>query len=183
MTESPVTSEFMAGFLSDTESRWAESLLNPHIYGFQFQAGTKWNPGLSEAEIASYQALIGVDFPDDLVVFLRHANGTDTDTKNIYGSEGARPAHGTGVYSYPRDWEIIEDRIARLKEDWSEMLDELRASGVDLGISPKFIPFYSHRYVLSNGDPTSSIVCSIVGSDAIVYGWNLKEYLEKEFLD
>ncbi len=139
--------------------------------------------GLSEAQIASYQALLGIDFPDDLVTFLRHANGTDVSTKNIYGSDGERPRLRAGFYSYPRDWDLIEERIDWLRKDWHAMLQSLEDCGVNLGNNPKFIPFYEHRYVLSNGDSASSAVCSIFHSDAIAYGWSLREYLEKEFLD
>ena len=101
---------------------------------------------------------------------------------NIYGNNGNPYAYAAGVYSYPRDIEIIKQRIAWLKQDWDAAFESLELGVGELGKNPKFIPFYIHRYILSNGKPSDSIVCSIHGSDAIVYGSNLKEYLKAEFL-
>lgn len=45
------------------------------------------------------------------------------------------------------------------------------------------MPIYIHRYVVCTSDPGNSVVLSIKdGSDAIVYGNSLREYLEREFL-
>ncbi len=138
--------------------------------------------GLSQEEIEAYQSEIGIQFPADLVTFLQHANGTDLQTVNVYGNDWNKHAYAPGVYSYPRDLEIIKQRIEWLKEDWAATLESLELEKDVLGKNPEFIPFFSHRYILSNGDPDASFVCSIHGNDAIVYGSNLKEYLQAEFL-
>lgn len=183
MAELGLTPRFIDHFLAETESRWAAISPDPHVYGFQIQRGTKWKPGLAEPEIAAYQASLGIAFPDDLVTFLRHANGTNQTMKNIFGSNGDPPRWSAGVYSYPHDLDIVRKRIEWLNEDRQEALHSLELSGVSLGNDPQFIPFCDHRYLLSNGDPKSSIVCSIASGDAIVYGWSLRAFLEVEFLD
>ncbi len=182
MADTKITPDFIKSFLSKTEKKWANCKINNGIYGFQFQAGTKWNPGLSQKEIETYQSELGIQFPADFITFLKYANGTDLQTVNVYGNDGNKHAYAVGVYSYPRDLEIIKKRIEWLKEDWDAALESLELEEDVLGRNPKFIPFYIHRYILSSGNPDASIVCSIHGSDAIVYGSSLKEYLQKEFL-
>jgi hypothetical protein len=56
MTDGQFTSDFIKGFLSGTEKKWSNHKINNGIYGFQFQPGTKWIPGLSQKEIDAYQS-------------------------------------------------------------------------------------------------------------------------------
>ncbi len=52
-------------WLKETSERaWQTVPLDEKIYGFQIQAGTKWNPGLSDDQITQYEADIGFAFPD-----------------------------------------------------------------------------------------------------------------------
>ncbi|MBC8038154.1 MAG: SMI1/KNR4 family protein [Rhizobiales bacterium] len=182
MANTQITPDFMKAFLFETETKWASGKINNGVYGFQFQPGMKWNPGLSQEEINSYQSVLGIPFPKDLVTFLQYANGTDQKTVNVYDDDGNPHAYASGVYRYPHDIEAIKQRIEWLAEDWEAALESLKLEADVLGKNPKFAPIYSHRYVLCNGNPDSSIVCSIQGSDAIVYGSSLKEYLQNEFL-
>ncbi len=183
MADTEMTPNAVKIFLRETEKKWADRKINNGTYGFQFQPGTKWIPGLSQEQINAYQSTLEIRFPKDLVTFLQYANGTDLQTINVYDNDGNPHTYAPGVYSYPRDLEVIKQRIALLTEDWDEVLESLGLGENVLGKNPKFFPFFAHRYVLCNGDPTTSIVCSIHGTDAIVYGPSLEKYLQSEFLD
>jgi hypothetical protein len=177
-----LTTDFLLDFKRLTEETWSIQDLDPTAYGGQFVRGTRWNPGLCHAEITEYEHAIGVQFPVDFKLFLSVMNGTDLPTLNIYGSSGIRPREGIGVYSFPRDMEEIQWRINRVEADSAGIEQELADQGFDLPLTAGLIPVYGHRYVVSTRDPSSSVVLSIEGTDAIVYGESLREYLEREFL-
>ena len=46
--------------------------------------------------------------------------------------------------------------------------------------APRLIPVYNHRY-MPNIDKKRVPILSVVGSDIIVYGKDLQDYLEREF--
>jgi hypothetical protein len=50
-----LSNDFLAQFKRATEKRWSEQLINPNLYGFQFQRGTRWNPGLTSEKIEQYE--------------------------------------------------------------------------------------------------------------------------------
>src|SRR2546425_1369536 len=111
-----LSSDFLAEFQRATEAKWHEKPIDPHISGFQFQTGTRWNPGLSDEKIAEFEDVLGIQFPHDFRAFLRAMNGTDLPTLNVYASCGEPPREWVGVYSYPRDLEIVR----RLSEEVSK---------------------------------------------------------------
>lgn len=156
----------------------------PPIYGFQFQRGTRWNPGLSEETIAEYESVLRARFPHDFRTFLRAMNGTDIPTLNIYGYCSEPPRQSVGIYSYPRDIEIVKRRIEDVCESRAEITTDLAEQGFDLSVEATLVPIYGHRYVVCTSDLNSSAVLSVVvySTDAIVYGKSLREYLETEFL-
>lgn len=176
--------EFLRQFKKATERAWSTAILKPDIYGFQFQPGTRWNPGLSKAEIAEYEKTVGVRFPDDFRAFLQVLNGTDLPTLNVYGGV-CEPQQTSGVYSYPRDMEIIRGRIDDMFRNRAAITADLEEQGFELSSDAGLVPIFRHRYVLCSKDPGSSAVLSIMvdSVDAIVYGDSLREYLEKEFLE
>ncbi|MGI9444823.1 MAG: hypothetical protein ACR2N1_20275 [Rubripirellula sp.] len=80
---------FFAELKTKTEAKWAaEDVVNPAVYGFQFQQGTKWNPRLSSDEIKEYEDAVNARFPNDFHAMLRHVNGTDIPNLNVYGNTG-----------------------------------------------------------------------------------------------
>lgn len=178
-----VTHDFLDNFKLSTETKWRTQAVNPTLYGFQFQPGTCWNPGLSEATVLEYQELLGLRFPYDLVAFFRKMNGTDLPTINVYGS--SRPAaHSVGVFSYPRDIDIVRQRMEDIHRHRRAIATNLSDQGLDLPPGVGFAPIFSHRYVVCAPNPETSVILSVVtdGTDAIVYAGSLREYLEKEFL-
>jgi hypothetical protein len=178
-----LTNDFLAEFKCATEAKWRERPISPHIYGFQFQTGTAWNPGLSGDKIAEYENVLDLRFPSDFRTLLRAMNGTNLPTLNIYGNCGEPPREWVGVYSYPRDLEIVRRLIEGVSKDRIELTITLKEQSFDLPVEAGLMPIYSHRYLVCAPIVDSSVVLSIDGSDdAIVYGNSLKEYLEKEFL-
>lgn len=177
-----ISDNFLAEFKNTTEKKWSLTSLNPKIYGFQIQPGTRWNPGLSDEKITEYENLAGTRFPHDFKKFLKVMNGTNRETINIYGSSGEPQRQSVGVYSYPKDVEIIKQRLDDINQNRDRVVHDLSESGFDLSPEAKLIPIYSHRYVVCAPDLDSSVVVSVVAGDAIVYGSTLEEYLKKEFL-
>jgi len=178
-----LSSEFLAEFKRATEAKWRERPINPHISGFQFQPGTRWNLGLSDDKIAEFEGLLGTQFPHDFRVLLRAMNGTDLPTLNVYADCGEPARQWVGVYSYPRDLEIVRRLIEDVSKDRKGLTDTMAQEGFALQPTAALVPVYGHRYLVCTPCRDSSVVLSVDGSDdAIVYGNSLKEYLEREFL-
>ena len=174
--------DFLAELKRVTESNWKMADISPRIAGFQFQRGTKWNPGLSAEGIADYENALKIKFPHDFRALLAAMNGTDMPTLNEYGSSGAQ-RQSVGVYTYPRDLELVEHRIETVNQDRDAIIAELAQQGFDLPKEPKLIPIFAHRFIFCEPDLERSVVLSIHGMDAIVFSNSLQEYLKKEFLD
>ena len=127
---------------------------------------------------------MGVRFPHDFNAFLRAMNGTDLPTLNVYGYCGEPHRKSVGVYSYPRDIELVKRRIEDISGSRAEIASDLAEQGFELLPEAMLVPVFIHRYVVCSSNPEDSVVLSIVvrDTDAIVYANSLKEYLEKEFL-
>lgn len=179
-----LSENFLAELKRTTEAKWCEQTLNPNLVGFQFQRGTRWKPGLPEKTIAEYENYLSIRFPNDFRAFLRVMNGTDLPTLNIYGSCGETPRESIGVYSYPRDIKIVEQRIEDIHTWRPELERTMAEQSFQLRSDAALMPIYIHRYVVCGSDLGESPVLSIHGAtDAIVYGHSLGEYLEKEFVN
>src|SRR5436190_441910 len=178
-----LSSEFLAEFKRATEAKWRERRINPHISGFQFQPGTRWNLGLSDDKIAELEDTLETKIPHDFRDFLRAMNGTDLPTLNVYASCGEPPRQWVGVYSYPRDLEVLRRLREEVSTDREMLTKTLAEEGFALQPTAALVPIYGRRYLVCTSRLDSSVVLSIDGSDdAIVYGNSLKEYLEREFL-
>ena len=174
---------FLLNFKRRTEDHWLGTSINPAVYGFQFQPGTRWNAGLSVEEIDDYESLLDVHFPVDFRALLKVINGTDTPTLNVYGNSGEPSRQSVGVYSYPSDLEQVRRRIADVRSYRDHLVSTMQEQGFALFPEDRLVPIYIHRYLVCTPDRASSVVLSIVGgTDAVVYGNSLQEYLEIEFL-
>jgi hypothetical protein len=176
--------DFLESFKWATESKWRVRAIDPTIFGFQFQPGTRWNPGLSEHELAEYQDVLGAQFPHHLKAFFAMMNGTDLPTVNVYGSSGQPVQTSVGVYSYPRDLDIIRQRIADVRENRREITIDLANQGFALAAEAGLVPIFANRYIVCvpSGETTVILSISVHDTDAIVYANSLREYLKKEFL-
>jgi hypothetical protein len=177
-----VDDKFLLEFKKETETRWQSCQINRGISGFQFQPGTRWNPGLTDQEIADYEKRLEVQFPNDFRGMLRVINGTDIPTLNVYGMCGEPHRMSVGAYSFPRDLSFVKERIKEVHKDYPAIVSILSDQGFELEKSAGLVPIYGHRYIVCSGDPDQSSVLSIVGTDAIVYGVSLRGYLQREFL-
>ena len=86
------------------------------------------------------------------------------------------------LYAYPRDPRRVKDLMRAWPEDGPGIRAALAGQGVDVPASAVCVPLYGHHGVLCAGDPRRGTVLSISGTDAIVYGEDLRRYLEAEFL-
>lgn len=169
-------------FKEQTEADWADAKLDRRIFGYQFQVGTRWNPGLGAEDIGAYERALGVRFPESFRCMLSVMNGTDLPTINLYGSSGEEPREWVGVYSYPRDLEVVRGYVAWVQEERAEVADVLADQDFVLPPEAGLVPVYAHRYLVCGADPLDGPVLSIHGTDAIVYGEDLLTYLQIEFL-
>jgi len=178
-----INNDFLRHFKNASEEKWLNQTIKPNVWGYQIQPGTRWNPGLDEDRIAEYEAWARFAFPRDFKTFLQCMNGTDISTIDVRGSSGEEQRFGVGVYSFPRDIEIVSKLIEAVRSVGPQLADTLAEQGFRLRDDAKLIPLYSHRYLVCSSDLESSAVLSIWdASDAIVYGYPLQEYLEREFL-
>ena len=181
-----LTREFLREFRRKCELNWSNRTLRPGVFGFQIQRGTRWNPGLSDSEIAEYERTVGFQFSEDLRTFLLEMNGTDLPSVNIFGSSGLPQATSVGVYSFPNDIDFVKSRMEDVRLWRSQIAADLAQQNFDLPDSANLLPIYGHRYVLCTAGADSTLVLSILAQeqpDAIVYANSLQEYLEKEFME
>jgi len=170
-------------FKSASEEKWRNISIKGTSRGFQIQAQTRWNPGLTDETITQYEVAVGASFPPDFRMFLRCMNGTDIPAIDVRGSSGEPPRFAPGFYSYPRDLERIKANIEYVGQDGVQLAATLEEQGFHLPDDAKLIPIFGHRYVVCFPILDSSPVLSIWdASDAIVYGRSLLAYLEKEVL-
>ncbi len=175
--------ESLARFKRATEEKWQSISLRRDLWGFQFQRGTRWNRGLLEDEIKQYESVVEASFPLDFRAFLRVMNGTDIPCIDVRGSGGEEVRFGPGFYSFPRDIELIQKLIQFIHKDVAQLSETLREENYELSTDAKLIPLFAHRYIVCTSDPKQSVVLSIWDSlDAIVYGENLEDYLQRELL-
>jgi hypothetical protein len=111
-------------------------------------------------------------------------NGTDLPTLNVYGSSGVPPRQSPGVYSYPRDVEVVRQLIEVVQENRDDVALDLASQGFHLPAQASLDPVCGHRYLVCTRKLNTSAVLSVVvhAVDAIVFGNSLREDLTKEFL-
>ena len=136
---------------------------------------------MSDPQVNEYEERVGFRFPYDVRLLLSQINGTDLPTLNVYGDCGEPHRTGLGVYSYPRDIDHVLLMIQEVTADRPQIVEVLRMDGFDLPDDASLLPFYSHRYVVCGSNRESSPVLSIHGTDAILYGEDLRQYLRIEF--
>lgn len=163
-----------------TEKSWENAKIDPDCWGYQVVAGTKWNPGLRMDEIQELQHRLGFAFPSDYIEMLRTFNGFDRDCVDVRnGEEPTR--HRRSFYKYPDDLFTQTLLLEDLNTHRGIANAVLQDEGFDSGDVVGFIPIYGHRALVAFSDPSLSPVLSVVGSDVIIYGQDLRDYLLHEF--
>lgn len=169
-------------FKSRTEERWINELIEPNAFGFQITAGTRWNAGMSEAEIRSFEQQMGFSLPTDYRSMLRHINGFDRECIDVHGSEeGSQPSYARQCYKYPDDLPRVQGWLDQISEFRSFVDGALESEGFEAHEIVGFVPVYGHRALVVFNDRALSPVISIVGSDVIIYGADLRKYVLHEF--
>src|SRR5580704_13515808 len=135
-----LSADFLTEFKRATEAKWREKSIDPTLYGFQFQRGTRWNEGLSDEMVTEYERVLGVRFPHDFKAFLHEMNGTNLATLNVYGSCGEPPRESVGVYSYPRDIETVKACIEHIRASRAEIAADLAGQAVQLPVEASLVP-------------------------------------------
>lgn len=170
------------------------------VGGSDWQPGTRWSGGLSDAELAGVEERFGIRFPADHRLFLQVLHATEPRMAGARFVDGRRmeSSERPGFYHWLRDEAAIRaasaavvaglvfdvERNALWRDSWgvrpsdaagrSARMTELVAS------APPLFPIFGHRHVLADG-PT--LVLSVHQSDIIVYGADLREYLVNELGD
>lgn len=154
-----------------SEEYWESVEINPVIFGFQIQKGTKWLPGLSDEEIARYEKEMGFCFPEVYQVYLKHMNGTDQPTINVYGQCGEPYRYASGYYSYPRDLDAVKGKIRWIHDDFG-----VTTQFIDENKIPRIMPIVSHKFLVVDRC-TGNPVLSMYGRDSIFYAQSLESFL------
>lgn len=154
-----------------SEEYWSNIELNHKIYGFQIQPGTIWNPGLSETEILSFERAMGFKFPPIYKLFLKHMNGTDKDTINVYADSGEKFQYSAGYYSYPKDLTQMKELI-----QWIYESKNINSKEVETEQISHILPIVSHRFLVVDRCGSNPVL-SMYGDDIIAYARNLMVFL------
>jgi hypothetical protein len=153
----------------------------------------EFDPGLSDAEIASIEHICNFQFPPDLRMFLQlgvprrivHKEHTDERFPNWREDPVA-------IMNDAREWALgtfyfdIEHNNFWMKE-WGthpqELADALAVAKTFIQAASLLIPIYAHRFIPAQPNLSGNPVFSVwQARDTIYYGYNLLNYLRNEFM-
>lgn len=203
---------FLDWFRERTEATWAtylaptmERFEERRIYGCDWQPGTRWLGGLAEERVAAVEHDWALQFPPDFRLFLKHLHAVDRPMKcriaerTVADTPSLREA--PSFYNWLTEGDILRDRHDVLAGGLAFHVEEgglwrptwgsrpatakARAHRVRalVDAAPRLIPVFNHRYLLAEPCRPGNPVFSIVQSDIIVYGVDLRTYFLKEFAD
>ncbi len=184
--------DFLAWLRETTEAAWQQveepSLDDFRAAGFigaTWRRGTHWTGPLGDERMAQVEGRFGVHFRAGHRLFLQTLHGTTPWRRGAdYSTGDLALSEAPGFYDWLRDEERIRAALSMVADTsvFAEELD-LHHGGrrwLEGGPRPQLLPIFGHRYVV---DDDSQWVLSIVDSDAIVYGENLRDYLLIELAD
>ncbi len=163
--------QFFSWLKTESEKYWEKIKIHKATYGFQIQPGTTWLPGLTDAQIAQYEKDMGFAFPNIYKTYLKHMNGTEQETLNVYGNSGEPYGYGIGYYSYPRDLAAVKDMIAWILEEYKIKPEDIDKQGI-----PHIMPIVSHRFLVIDRCEANPML-SMYGNDSILYADSLDNFL------
>lgn len=192
-----------AGFLhwlrQRTEAAWAALPAGDRA---GWQKGTTWQGGLGADQVASAEAFFGHPFPEDYRLFLKTLHTTSRPPlRNQHEAGEAKLTAAAGFYDWMNDREALRQALAAPVEG---LLFDVEHSGLWLaewGARPTsakdrqavvrreatnsspLIPIFGHRYLVARPNEPGNPVLSVVQSDLIVYGDDLRGYLLAELAD
>lgn len=210
------TEQFLNWFRERTEAAWAEyqpqtfeDYVAAGVGGRDWQRGTRWLGGLSEAQIEEIERRWSLHFPPDYRLFLRVLHAVDRPKRGAKYTEyveGGEPSHlvpneKPSFYNWLTDAEALQQAFDWLVEglqfdveynglwlpSWGAMPSRLATQRARVrklvAAAPRLIPIIGHRYLLAEPCQAGNPVFSIYQSDIIVYGPDLRSYFLFEFAD
>jgi hypothetical protein len=195
---------FLEWVKEKTESAWQkdeewDSLIGELTPLNSWQKDSRWTGGLTNAEIRSAEEKWGLKFPDDLKLFLQTLGTVDKPLRVIrYKGEDPVEVEIPSFYDWRTDEAAIQDAYDAVEEglifdvennnlwmdSWGEKpsAESARANRVRelIAAAPLLIPLFQHRFLLAEPNQPGNPVFSIMQSDIIVYGPDLKTYLMAE---
>ena len=166
------------------EKKFKKIKLHTDCWGFQIQPNTKFIKGISRKEIEEAERLFGFEFPWLYREMLLTFSGFDRPEISIDLEENSIVEYmHDAFYLYPRDFENAKGLIQEIKDNYEEVLYAISASGFDTSKIVGFVPIYGHRALVVFKNKYWSPVISIMGSDVIVFGDSIIDYLKKEFVN
>ena len=163
--------QFFIWLKEKSEIFWQNIKIDHEKYGFQTQKDTKWNAGLTNAQIKSYEKDLGFEIPEIYKTFLRHMNGTDKMAVNVYGESGEPYAYASAYYSYPRDLKIVKKKIK-----WICNSLKIQPEDMDGDEIPYILPIVSHRFFIIDKAGKNPVL-SMYEDDIIIYASSLQSFL------
>lgn len=155
------------------------------------KAGIHFDRGLSNNEITKIENAFGFRFPKEIASFLSCAypvgggffDYRDISQKNI---DRFNDFQKSIVESFDFDIKNNTDSLQAMLKDllgeFTDTDDFKKAIMTSLENSPRLIPFYAHRCFFGGID-NMPIISFWQAVDTIIYGYDLENYLEAEFLN
>lgn len=199
---------FLDWLRETTEHRWAtqptptlEQIESEGSGVPDFQQGTRWSGGLADTEIRAIEERLSLSFPPDYRLFLRRLHTTDRPMVGARLTDDGRLdlELSWGITNWSVDEDPIRGARGRLvegfmfdveagglwKHAWGarpESEDERRRRVADvIAAAPRLIPIHGQCYLVADPCKAGNPVVSIVQSDVVAYGANLREYLISTF--
>lgn len=171
------------------------------VGGATWGTGTRWKPGMAQAEIDRLEADFGATFPEDYRAFLAILNAPDTPAHwYLYQGATLEPAPHRNIFT---DWSagfadaeradkdlkagllFDVEHSAVWKDEWGKRPTEAHdlAARIEelVDAAPKLIPLHSHRFLISGLDLEPAPVVSVMQSDVIYYANSIEECLAEDF--
>jgi hypothetical protein len=163
--------------LNGVEYRFGVITADSPVYRVEF------GPGLSDAEVREVQDRFGFRFPPDLRSFLQTALPRGPQFPDWrYGNIETLRSWLDG----PTNGVLFDvEHNAFWLEEWGPRppasIDALNVISELLRAAPRLIPIFSHRMMPDEPHAAGNPVLSVHQTDIIYYGFDLADYLHREF--
>lgn len=187
---------FLSWFRERTEAAWSgypAITLNtyPRLEVYDWQQGTHWLPGLTEAEITAVEKRWNVPFPPDYRLFLSRLHAPDRLLAGVFKNDDGTLEldYDHSFFNWQADERVIQGCSDVLVDGllWKKPEEVKRAERPHLQkvvqAAPKLIPINGNRYLLAEPCQEGNPVLSIYGRDMIVFAANFRDYLIRELLN
>lgn len=154
------------------------------------KAGVHFDIGLSSHEIKEIESTFGFRFPKEIASFLscaypigdRFFNYRDTSQRNVDKfCDFRKNIEDSFVFDIEYNTDSLQAMLKDFLGEFTSVCKFKEAVMQSLENSPKLIPFYAHRCFFDGMDDMP-VVSFWQAVDTIIYGYDLENYLESEFL-